>query len=453
MKYNREFWIVLCILTVQILSAQQKKDEVVEIQNEKTFDLKHYKKKIIDNDPTTLTEIQKMSAYAIYPTVKHFCRRVSAPFITRLIVSFFNPFLPAPVISPTAFHGDRETCVLSPDNQWITSTVRSSQYTVHSPQWSLLLWNVISGKKQRTLEGHRDSIRQCVFTSDSQCIISASLDGTLKLWSVMTGDLLHTFSGHRKAVLSCTLSMNDQYLLSTGDDSFRLWSLQTRACYLVFQGPADFIGGPVRARFIAKDQRILSISQESTFHVWDIKSGKCMQKFKHTYHIQSYNLSNDEQVLVLGGLGTVHVWPLAEPKPTLKFEEHVGKGVNSVFFVCKDTCVVSQDSNGDVLIWRWVNGEMINRFINYNTRHTFYLEHSYFLKKQNKECIFISPRKNPYEIQVVTVEAEDVVNNGIIERVAFSPDDRIKRVLVSTDGRFLVSCNRDSTKTFCFADN
>ena len=67
---------------------------------------------------------------------------------------------------------------VSPDGR----TIASGSYDQR-----IILWDVESGRPQRTLEGHNGAIFGLAFRKDGKVLASASADRTLKLWDVATG--------------------------------------------------------------------------------------------------------------------------------------------------------------------------------------------------------------------------------------------------------------------------
>jgi len=391
MKNNQGFWILLCILIVKVLSSEENETKIIdddprnEIFNQPklTSPMKITKRYIQDGK---FTESQKMYVYAMIPVVKQICGHY-APMkhIISLIVDYFKgkPVLPAQHFPKSRAYPHKyySMMLLSPDSQWIASDTMGDP---PNRPYSLFLWNVITGEKQRILLGHTDSISQCVFTSDSQFLISASWDTSLKLWYVLTGELLHTFTGHTARVTSCTLSKDDCFLLSTAKDkTVRRWEIETRTCTHTLRGHT---GNVVWGRFFANDQQIVSVCRENV-RVWDSESGECV------YHLgvdlgdfcePICTLSSNEQLLLVGcadGWSELNVWKREELVQT--FKEHP-LPVYSALFVSNDTCIASLDSRGTILIWRWVDGYIINRFEKYNLSYIdsfLKLEYSYWQKK------------------------------------------------------------------------
>jgi WD40 repeat protein len=44
------------------------------------------------------------------------------------------------------------------------------------------VWDVSTGRKLRTLNGHKGSVNSVAFSPDGQTLASGSRDGTIKIW-------------------------------------------------------------------------------------------------------------------------------------------------------------------------------------------------------------------------------------------------------------------------------
>ena len=57
-----------------------------------------------------------------------------------------------------------------------------------------IVWNVISGEKLFTIEGHKFDVDGLVFTQDNQFLLTGSVDTTIKFWDMKTGKLSKTLT-------------------------------------------------------------------------------------------------------------------------------------------------------------------------------------------------------------------------------------------------------------------
>lgn len=56
-----------------------------------------------------------------------------------------------------------------------------------------LVWNVSSGEKLFTIEGHKFDVPALIFTKDDRFLLTGSVDTTIKFWDMKTGQLSKTF--------------------------------------------------------------------------------------------------------------------------------------------------------------------------------------------------------------------------------------------------------------------
>jgi len=52
---------------------------------------------------------------------------------------------------------------------------------------TITLWDLATGKKKKTLIGHRDSVMAVAFSADGTLLASGSFDGTIRVWNVASG--------------------------------------------------------------------------------------------------------------------------------------------------------------------------------------------------------------------------------------------------------------------------
>ena len=128
-------------------------------------------------------------------------------------------------------HGVLLTMAFSPDGKLLAtsgqdSVVKLWQMPAREPDGHM---PAHPGTELMTLRGHKDHIRQLVFSGDGTQLATASHDGTARLWAIPSGELLATFSGHKEFVTATAFS-GDARTLATGsyDGTIKLWNLATR---------------------------------------------------------------------------------------------------------------------------------------------------------------------------------------------------------------------------------
>jgi len=384
------------------------------------------KKNFIHDGKSDLTEDQKYFVYAVVnPMVKQFCHTQTS-VITHLIVAFlWHRNLPEQIIGTTPDQQPVKMCQLTSDDSWFVS---------QSGDNDISLWNVATKQLQWTVKTHNEYITQCILSSDDHYIISASYDGTLQIWTLLTGALMYTLEGHTDFVCSCSLSADNQFLLSTSnDDTMRMWSVTTGECINIFNGHSM---GVLYAQFYANDRRIVSTCKD--VRVWDVETNQCIHVLHgHTDIIIHFNLSSDEQYLLSGSRDkTARVWDLMAGTCKQTFDGHKG-WIRAGCFVQKDTWIASIDDIDILCIWRISDAHCMYQFENYSS--FFSLQHSYWLKCRNEECIIVSTWTKPYELHALSVGSSETIctiQNNDVEVIT---------ACVSSDGRYLFSGDEHGT--------
>jgi len=431
-KYHEQTELVLKKDQDSLITDTVERNKIVvpsdeeEMRKQITFlEPTEIRKNFIHDGQSDLTDDQKYFVYAaLNPMVTQFCH-TQTRVITNLIVSFlWHRNLPEQRIG-TVPEGRRiRMCQLSSDDSWLV---------VWSGDNDISLWNVATKQLQWTLKAHDEDITQCIISSDDQYIISASRDKTLKIWTFLSGTLLYTLEGHTDRVWHCLLSADNQFLLSTSnDETMRMWSVATGECTKIFNHSMN----AWYAQFYDNDRRIVSTCKD--VRVWDVKTNQCVHVLHgHTNAITFCNFSFDEQYLLSGSADkTARVWDLTTGTCKQTFDGHT-HWVRDGCFVQKDTWIASMDLKTILCIWRISDAHCMYQLPNYDC--SFPLQHSYWLKCRNEECIIVSTVFQPHEIHALSVASGEriltIQNN----------DARLFAACVSSDGRYLFSGDVNGT--------
>src|SRR5206468_1147679 len=104
---------------------------------------------------------------------------------------------------------------------------------------TLKVWDLESGRKLRTLEGHSGSVRGVAVSPDGRRAVSASADNTLKVWDLESGRELRTLEGHSGSVRGVAVSPDGRHAVSASNDkTLKLWDLQSGMLVATFSADA-----------------------------------------------------------------------------------------------------------------------------------------------------------------------------------------------------------------------
>lgn len=154
--------------------------------------------------------------------------------------------------------------------------------------------------------GHSGEIVAAVFSADSQHLLTASLDHTLRLWEPASGLCLRIFQDGEVQYLSAAYNPNGHTVASGSSDSkIRVWDIGTgQVLYKLEDHTA-----PVNSLAWSPDGRyLLSGSADSTLRIWE--ATKCLRVLSgHTGPVMSVAWSPDGHSLLSGSLDkSICIW-------------------------------------------------------------------------------------------------------------------------------------------------
>jgi len=253
----------------------------------------------------------------------------AAPFLLLQVVSFLDWGYAAaqdkPKVEVQAQFGHAgavHAVVFSPDGTMVLSG--SGDYT-------LKLWDVVTGKPMRTFEGHSGPVSSVAFSPTGRTALSGSQDRTLKLWDVGTGKLVRTFEGHSDSVNSVAFSPDGRTVLSGSQDrTLKLWDVGTGKLVRTFEGHSDSVNS---VAFSPDGRTVLSGSSDGKLWLWDATKGKLLRSFNlRSNQILSVAFSPDGRTLLSGSSGgKLWLWDLTSGELARKFEGY-SERVSSVAF-------------------------------------------------------------------------------------------------------------------------
>lgn len=170
---------------------------------------------------------------------------------------------------------------------------------------------------RQQVQAHTHWINDIVLAQDSQALVSASSDITVKLWRPAAQDGLppQTLGLHTDYVKRVASPGPHEYWVASGglDHKVLLWDLNGSGSNLEIAVGEDETTAKGSVYALAASPSILaSGGPESTVRVWDPKSGKRITKFVgHTDNVRDILIAQDgEMLLTASSDQTVKVWSL-----------------------------------------------------------------------------------------------------------------------------------------------
>ncbi|EYU21608.1 hypothetical protein ABFS82_09G095600 [Erythranthe guttata] len=172
------------------------------------------------------------------------------------------------------------------------------------------VWTVSSGFCFITFSEHTNSVTALHFIAGKSCLLSASLDGTVRAWDLIRYRNFRTFvTPTPKQFVSLASDQSGEVICAGTLDSFEIfvWSMNTGRLLDVLSGHE----GPVHGLMFSPTSAILaSSSWDKSVRLWDIFEGKGgVEKFDHPHEILTLVYRPDGKQLACSTLdGLIHFW-------------------------------------------------------------------------------------------------------------------------------------------------
>ncbi|XAR50577.1 hypothetical protein NMG60_11004934 [Bertholletia excelsa] len=172
------------------------------------------------------------------------------------------------------------------------------------------VWTVSSGFCFVTFSEHTNAVTALHFMASNNCLLSASLDGTVRAWDLFRYRNFRTFTTpSSKQFVSLASDQSGEVICAGTLDSFEIfvWSMKTGRLLDVLSGHE----GPVHGLMFSPTNAILaSSSWDKTVRLWDVFEGKgAVEPFHHTHDVLTVVYRPDGKQLACSTLdGQIHFW-------------------------------------------------------------------------------------------------------------------------------------------------
>ncbi|KAF3450839.1 hypothetical protein FNV43_RR06928 [Rhamnella rubrinervis] len=205
------------------------------------------------------------------------------------------------ILKQQGHYFDVNSLAYSPDSQLLATGADDNKVKV---------WTVSSGFCFVTFSEHTNAVTALHFMANNHCLLSASLDGTVRAWDLFRYRNFRTFTTpSSRQFVSLAADQSGEVICAGTLDSFEIfvWSMKTAHLLDILSGHE----GPVHGLMFSPTNAVLaSSSWDKTVRLWDVFEGKgAVETFPHTHDVLTVAYRPDGRQLASSTLdGQIHFW-------------------------------------------------------------------------------------------------------------------------------------------------
>lgn len=249
----------------------------------------------------------------------------------------------------------------SPDGRLLASGSRSPIFETGSRDNPITLWDVNTGKRLNTLEGHGNDVYSVAFSPDGSILASGSRDKTVILWDVKSGTQLNRFHGVQDTfdyMNAVTFSPDGTTLFAGSSNGYvYAWNIESGMPIHTFvnkDGRTHSIAvSPDGKTLIAGNSPILEYKIDQYFYrFWDIQSGKMLFEVSLKYWGDNgIALSPDGRIVAFAGEDEIEIWETETHRLLHCLEKPDHEAVRVLAFSPNGRILASGSNDCNVYLW------------------------------------------------------------------------------------------------------
>ncbi|XP_030478603.2 cleavage stimulation factor subunit 50 isoform X2 [Cannabis sativa] len=238
----------------------------------------------------------------------------------------------------------------------------------------------------RTFYDHTQPINDLDFHPESNILISASKDHTIKFFDIskMTAKRAFRVIQDTHNVRSVSFHPSGDFLLAGTDHPIpHLYDINTFQCYLSANVPEIGVGGAInQVRYSATGGMYVTASKDGAIRIWDGINASCVRSIvgaHGTSEATSAIFTKDQRfILSCGKDSTVKLWEVSTGRLVKQYlgAIHTQLRCQAIFNDTEEFILSIDEPNNEIVVWDAVTTEKVARWPSNHIGAPRWLEHS-----------------------------------------------------------------------------
>ncbi len=232
----------------------------------------------------------------------------------------------------------------------------TGKYLASTGGGNLKIWNVEQQKVVKSIDAHKSSVTQIIFSPDENYVLTASHDGTIKIWNIYSGALVRKFTDHRRSIACAAVSSDFRYLVSGGwDKTIFLWDIESGKKIGEFEGHTARVLG---LSFSPDNKKIASCGWDKVLKIWDIETGAEIQSIEvYRSNVFEVIFTENENKVVTASSKDIKVWDIKSGECDVTYNATSGFGNN--IDLSKNNDILAFGNFKRIKIWDFKNTKLL----------------------------------------------------------------------------------------------